>query len=140
MTPLLLAVAFAVGAPGPKDAKVDPPKIEGDWVEVSYVRGGQQMDRDEKGKLVRIADGKISMGGGAEEVGYKLDPKATPPQIDLIPIAKPGAEPIPGIYKVDGDTLVICFPKGGRAERPTRFESPDGSRIVLLTLKRQKKD
>jgi uncharacterized protein (TIGR03067 family) len=123
MTPLLLAVAFAVGAPGPKDAKVDPPKIEGDWVEVSYVRGGQQMDRDEKGKLVRIADGKISMGGGAEEVGYKLDPKANPPQIDLIPIAKPGAEPIPGIYKW---TATRSSSASRKAAAPS--DRPDSSR------------
>jgi uncharacterized protein (TIGR03067 family) len=134
---MLLAIALAVGAPGPKDAKADPSKVEGDWVAESYVLGGKETER-EKGKVFRFADGKITIVKG-EIIGYKLDAKANPPQIDLIPIFAPTEKPILGIYKVEGDTLVICFPKGGRAERPTKFESPAGSEIVLLTLKREKK-
>jgi len=135
---LLVGLALAVGAPGLKDTKADPAKIEGDWVAESYVLGGKDEGR-EKGKLFRFADGKISNPEGkGEEIEYKLDPKADPPQIDLTPIGKKGPS-IPGIYKVEGDTLVLCFPKGRRTDRPTKFESPEGSRIVLFTFKRATK-
>jgi uncharacterized protein (TIGR03067 family) len=135
---LFVGLVLAVGAPGPKDSKADPPKVEGDWVQESYVLGGTDSDR-EKGRVFRFTDGKLVMVGRSEDIGYKLDPKPNPPHIDLIPIGKENGDPILGIYKLDGDTLMICFPKGGRAERPTKFESPAGTRIVLLTLKRQTK-
>jgi uncharacterized protein (TIGR03067 family) len=135
---LLIGLALVVGAPAPKDAKADPSKVEGDWVAESYILGGKESER-EKGRVFRFADGKITMVGRREDVEYKLDPKADPPHIDLIPIGKEKADPILGIYKLDGDTLVICFPKGGKADRPAKFESPDGSQIVLLKLKREKK-
>jgi uncharacterized protein (TIGR03067 family) len=134
---LLIGLALAVGAPGPKDAKTDPPKIEGNWVAESYVLGGKDDGRD-KGVVFTFADGKIKRGS-QEEVAYAVNPKTDPPQIELTPVKGKQAA-IPGIYKIDGDTLVLCFTKGSSAERPTKFESPDGSRIVLFTFKRQKKD
>jgi len=136
MAPMLLAIALTVGAPGPKDAKTDPPKIEGNWVAESYVLGGKDEGR-EKGVVFTFADGQLSRGSKVE-VSYVLNPKADPPQIDLTSVRGKDA-PIPGIYKIDGDTLVLCFPKGGSADRPTKFESPAGSRIVLFTFKREKK-
>ena len=45
-----------------------------------------------------------------------------------------------GIYKVDGDTLTsVAWRRTGRT-RPTAFESPAGSKAVLITLMRVKKD
>jgi uncharacterized protein (TIGR03067 family) len=137
-TTLVLGVVLAVGAPGPKD-KVNPSKIEGDWTIMEYLQGGQERT-DRKGIVFRIGDGKILTVGKKEEVDYKLDAKTDPPSIDLIPpkAAKEGS--LRGIYKLEGDTLIICFPKGGRIERPKKFESPADTQIVLMTLKRVKKD
>jgi uncharacterized protein (TIGR03067 family) len=139
---LVLGLAIAVGAPGPKEApKAVPARIEGEWVVESYMLGGKDVGREKGGTFV-IADGKIALlkdGRRREEVEYKLDPKADPPRIDLSPPAKEKEGVIPGIYKLDGDTLTLCFPKG-QGDRPTKFESPAESKIVLMTLKRAKKE
>jgi hypothetical protein len=42
------------------------------------------------------------------------------------------------IYKVEKDTLVVCWADGDR-ECPTKFESPAGMRIVMLTFSRGEK-
>jgi uncharacterized protein (TIGR03067 family) len=136
MTPMLLAITLTIAAPGPKDAKADPPKIEGNWVLESYVLGGKEVDR-EKGVVFKFADGRLTVGT-EPEMTYLLDPKADPPRVDLF-AGKGKQKSILGIYKFKGETLVICFPHNGDAGRPTKFESPDGTNIVLLTLNREKK-
>ncbi len=40
------------------------------------------------------------------------------------------------IYKLDGDTLTVCV-NGPDLERPTEFKSPEGTQVMLLTLKRR---
>ena len=136
MTPTLVALALAVAAPLPKDKpKSAPGPIEGRWVVESYVAGGQAeamragMHLTFDGKSVVVAEEK-----GAD-VAYTARPKADPPEIDLTA----GKDLIPGIYKVEGDTLLLCFPKAGGMGRPARFESPAGTTVVLMTLKRDKK-
>jgi uncharacterized protein (TIGR03067 family) len=42
------------------------------------------------------------------------------------------------IFKIEKDTLTFCFAEGGQA-RPTAFESPAGTRILLLTFTRVEK-
>jgi uncharacterized protein (TIGR03067 family) len=129
---LLLGLALSVGAPAPKEApKADPAKIEGDWVIEKYVNGGK-VDDKRTGMEVKITADEITPGRESA-ARYTLDPKADPPRIDLTTDKKT----IPGIYKLEGGTLTICFPKG-QGERPSKFESPDGSRIVVMTLKRAK--
>ena len=138
MTPLLLALA----APGPKDApKPDPAQVRGEWVVERYLLGGKGVDR-ERGLTAIIDEGTMALvrdGRRKEAVGIRLDPAAAPARIDLIPPGREKEEAILGIYKVEGDTLTLCFPKGGRADRPTKFESPADTSIVLMTLKRAKK-
>jgi len=50
-----------------------------------------------------------------------------------------------GIYKLDGDTLLICkrsLPREVNPDcvRPTKFDAPEESLQLLLTLKRKKMD
>ena len=130
----LLASVLSLSAPAPKDGAFDPAKLEGDWIAEKYVLGGQE-DARSKGKVFRLAEGKFIRVGSREQLDYKLDTKSDPWRIDLAT----GKEEIAGIFKLDGDTLTICFPKGGKAERPTKFESPADTQIVLMILKREKK-
>jgi uncharacterized protein (TIGR03067 family) len=139
---LLLTLAVAVGAPGPKDDPKRAASLEGEWAAEKLVDGGRERDRP-----IRFTfgpDGKFAVREGnrekAEEGSYKADPGKDPAEVDIMPPEGRTAPPILGIYKLDGDTLTLCVVKGGKADRPARFESPDGSRVMLITLKRQKKD
>ncbi len=135
MTTILLTLALAVAAPGPKDKpRAEAGPIEGQWVLGSYVQGGQP-DPKRIGLHFTFDQGTVTVAEEGQGIRYAVRPKADPPEIDLT-AAK---DAIPGIYKIDGGTLTICFPKGGGKDRPTRFESPAGSPLVLMTLKRDKK-
>jgi uncharacterized protein (TIGR03067 family) len=131
----ILTLGLVIAAPAPKEGKVEPGKLEGEWVVEKYVQGGVP-EAKRSGMHMSFANDKVTV---QEEkgpaIGYKADPKASPAAIELLA----GKETIPGIYKIEGDTLTICFPKGGKGVRPTKFESPENSEYVLMVLKRDKK-
>jgi len=96
--------------------------------------------------MTLTADGKFIVREGkreqAEQGTYKTDTKKDPAEIDIMPPSeKAGRGTIRGIFKIEGDTLTLCV-TGGKddGDRPAKFESPEGSQVMLMTLKRAKKD
>jgi uncharacterized protein (TIGR03067 family) len=71
-----------------------------------------------------------------EEHTYIRDAKKDPAEIDIRRAGEKAPE-LWGIYKIEGDTLIVCVTDEG--ERPKRFESPEGSTIRLITCKRELK-
>ena len=70
----------------------------------------------------------------------KLDATKTPKQIDLS-TRKDGpfkGRTLPGIYEFKGDTVVLCL-NSEKPERPTKFEAPEKTPMMLLTFRREKK-
>jgi uncharacterized protein (TIGR03067 family) len=152
---LVLALAVVVGGSGgfayhllarEADAKKsDKDNIQGTWKVESVKMNGQ--DKDGKGELlkkstVEIAADKmlVKFNEGNKSTTYTLDPAAKPKTIDITPQGEGDGkgETVPGIYKLEGDTLTICFPCGAKTDRPTEFVSKEGSDTMLLVLKRVK--
>jgi uncharacterized protein (TIGR03067 family) len=138
----LFGLVLSLAAPGEKGAaKKDAPSIVGDWDGEKAVKGGVELPLPEGGvKATFTADGKLIFKEGnkdPEEGTYTVDAKKNPAEIDIVP-PKENVTHL-GIYKIDGDTLTICLGEKNAATRPTKFESPDGSNIFLVTLKRVKK-
>src|SRR5262245_50913567 len=146
---LLIGLAISLGAPGPKEAPKKEASIIGEWIGEKFVMSGTEMPAAKGGKGMRFTfkdDGKFTIHGKGEvpESGtYKIDPKKDPSEIDLTsPEGKP-PHSTPGIYKVEGDTLTICFTFAlgdeKPAQRPTKFDSPKNSDLILMQFKRTKK-
>jgi uncharacterized protein (TIGR03067 family) len=136
---MLVGLALAVAAPGLKNPPPGDPPIEGDWRLVEWLQGGTQVPFQDGTGVEFQPDGVRLWRDGPtppEARGYKLHPKTKPAAIDLIRPSDGGpTSTFPSIYKVDGDTLVICIGEIG-GERPTRFESPKGTGQMLMTFKR----
>lgn len=146
MTPtVLIGLTLAVAAPAPKEApKKDPPSLVGDWAVQSAVRGGKVEKDDGPASITFTADGKLRVREGKrekpEEIPYTHNPKKDPAEIDLTEPGggMKGGEVMKGIYRIDGDTLLLCLSMEG--DRPTTFDSPAGANRILVTLKRVKKE
>jgi uncharacterized protein (TIGR03067 family) len=143
MVPSLLIVsALALGAPAAKDPpKKDPATIVGEWVGEKALAGGKDLPAPAGGVVFEFTkDGKAVIREGPkppEPADYKADPSKDPAEIDLTPGAAAKTGTLLGIYRVEKDTLTVCFAVAGA--RPTKFESPDGSATLLMTFKRAKK-
>ena len=143
----VLGVILAVAAPVPKD----PPKKElpvvGEWEGVKAIAGGKEDPLPGGGVTFTFAaDGKYYARAAdmerPREGTYTVDPKADPAHMDMIPPADDGDRVVlKGIWKVEGDTLTMCFGRRVKDanERPTKFESPEGGNVVLMTFKRAAK-
>ena len=134
----LLGLAVTLAAPDPKAGP-----LVGEWVAEAAVSGGEAGPAPKGVTYTFAADGTLTITGGRGKPGalaYKADPAKDPVHIDLLPPGGAGGPAGVGIYKVDGDTLTLCVASGKGAERPARFESPKGSRVMLMTLRRARKD
>jgi uncharacterized protein (TIGR03067 family) len=120
--------------------KADLKNLEGEWVIVSYIQGGQDFSANYAGNMKRIISGKrwtTIVNGQATEYTFSIDPTKKPKTIDFLMAGEAaGSSPRPSIYEVDGDTLKLCQVLGGN--RPTEFASGQGSQAILTIAKRQK--
>jgi len=139
----LLGAALALGAPGLKDPPKRVQSVVGVWVAESFTFAGKP--RPPGSRPIRYeftADGKWYSYRGerktAMERTYFTNPKADPPQIDLNYDPAEQEAPIGrGIFKVEGDTLTLCFVRNN-GTRPTTFESTGEPPALLYVLKRVK--
>jgi uncharacterized protein (TIGR03067 family) len=117
--------------------------LVGAWICVSALIDGRPIAEDtvKQLRLTLTADRYKSERGDQVlfDSTYKVDPTKDPPHIEMV-----GTEgdfqgkAALGIYKLDGDTLTICYVMPGK-ERPTKFESQPGSGVFLIVYKRAPK-
>ena len=114
--------------------KTNKGPFDGTWTVVALTAGGKKIP-EEKVKLLqfKFQGEKVTLSVFGEGKGgtVKVDATKNPKQFDL---AFAGEKPNPGIYRLEKDTLTLCFSEGGN--RPTKFAAEAGSRNVLLVLKR----
>jgi uncharacterized protein (TIGR03067 family) len=140
MNPLLLGLAAAIGAPALKDSPKDELAIIGDWKLVEWLQGGQKIGIADGAGVEFLPGGKRLWRDGPGDPdtrSYKLYPKTSPAEIDLIR-TDVGPTPVvyPCIFKVEGETLVIAV-GNEREERPKSFDPAAAS--MLMTFHRLKK-
>jgi uncharacterized protein (TIGR03067 family) len=138
-TIVLLGLAVGVGAPALKEKT---PPLVGEWVVESAIYNGARMAfKDHRCDFA--ADGSFRMYRAGEKSSsnttYSVDMSTDPASFTFrYKTDKPGDLESLGIYKVEGDTLNICYARPGSVQRPVAFESPKDSGINLIILKRAK--
>jgi uncharacterized protein (TIGR03067 family) len=132
-----VAFLFAVSVSFAKAADKD--SLQGSWNVESATHAGEAMPVEVRGKMTLEFKGdKVvahSPNRPEDPAEFVLDSSKSPKTITIKP--PKGEKELHGIYKLDGDSLTICMTEG--SELPTKFESPKGSQIALLVLKREKK-
>ena len=139
-----IAVVSSLVAPAAQgDETVTAKAIQGSWTCHSAVIDGRPLG-DEIVKQLRLtltADRYKSERGDQVlfDSTYTLDANKTPAHIDMV-----GTEgdlkgkSAPGILKLDGDRLTMCYVMPGK-DRPTAFDSQPQSGAFLVVWKRAEK-
>jgi uncharacterized protein (TIGR03067 family) len=151
--PVILVVGILLAADTPKDAvKKEKEKLVGTWKVGSVEVNGKKVPPEQikDYQFIFTTDSLTRKQGGKAESGsgYKLDPSKSPKWIDMTGITDGKEQSIPAVYKLDGDTLTLCFridykKKDGKPnevqKRPKKLEGGEGSEQVLMVLKREKR-
>ena len=123
-----------------QDAKDDLKKMAGKWKVVVNETDGKPLPKEllDKFASTLIVEGdkyKVYFDDKlADEGTMKLDASKTPKEIDATPSKN---KVMKGIYKIDGDTMTVCFSKPG-GDRPAQFKSKEGTGQILLSYTRLK--
>jgi uncharacterized protein (TIGR03067 family) len=115
--------------------------MQGTWVPASAELGGK-MFPDELRKSIKLVvkddTYTVTIGKTVDQGTVKLKPTAKPKELDITGTDGPNkGKTILAIYELDGDTLRVCYDLGGK-NRPTAFESKEGTQLFLVTYKREK--
>jgi uncharacterized protein (TIGR03067 family) len=142
-TMLVLILSALAAAPKEDDNARDLAKMQGDWACDSFERDGLKVPDDDAQALFRTVKGNgytifrfnKAIGKGT----FKLDAKKSPRAIDLTPAGAAGkGGPLLGIYKFEGEKLVMCYAGPGQA-RPKAFSAREKSGQTLTVWVREKK-
>jgi uncharacterized protein (TIGR03067 family) len=108
--------------------------LNGTWSAESLTVGGKPIPEVKKVMQLTFADGKVvlSVLGKTKPGTITFDASKTPKQFEM---KIEGERPNSGIYRLEKDTLTLCFTEGS-APRPAEFKSEAGTRHILLVLKR----
>ncbi|MGL4551664.1 MAG: TIGR03067 domain-containing protein [Gemmataceae bacterium] len=136
----LSSLAFApLPFPKPDPAKDDLRKLQGEWVRVSCTIDGEAGREDPGSVKVKIDGSMMAFGSPGDTWGITLDGRKEPKHIDSRNTVRKGADSVfLGIYRLEGDTLTICWRNtvaGG--VRPAGF-NPHEPRVWLHTYTRKR--
>jgi uncharacterized protein (TIGR03067 family) len=133
----LVTMLAACATTGPAfDAK----HVQGTWKPESAVLGGTPMpEAVVKSITLKLHNGtyEVLVGDKPDKGVYVLDAMNSPKGMSITGTDGPNAgKTFPAIYELNGDTLRVCYDLSG-AKRPTHFSSDSGTKLYLVTYKRQ---
>jgi uncharacterized protein (TIGR03067 family) len=137
---LLIAsvIALALTSQIKADEKAEINRLKGSWKVSSVVENGEAVPADKIAKFVLVFEGdKLEWKVNAEKemtFTFKIRPDAKPKEIDL----NEGQKATSAIYEMDGDTLKLCLPRRGSAERPKELAASKEKATTLITATRAK--
>ena len=128
----------------PSDAAVKEfAALRGTWRIVSAEEGGKKVAADDLYlglvKSVRFTDERPKrMETRCDIYTVSFDPSAPPKRLTgTVAGGEIKGDKMPGIYRLDGDKLTICWEHGAK-EHPTEFKSGERGGRVVLHLERFK--
>jgi uncharacterized protein (TIGR03067 family) len=116
--------------------------LQGEWIIQEATLGGREHTDDFKSMKLSVTNDKykVAFGEISENGTLELDPNKKPKQITLT--TREGGpfkgRKLPGIYEFKGETIVLCL-NSEMPDRPTKFDAPEKTKIMLLTFQRSKK-
>ena len=136
------AVAVAADDPDPDPTKRvaaedEAKRLEGVW-EVVYYEFNGTAEPQEMGMKVVFSRAGVRMGDDGEWA-YRVDPRKEPAWIDVELNTHRGGGAIRGIYRREGDRMVLCYRLSSpliKMPRPADFRG--ASSKVLMTLRRMR--
>ena len=116
--------------------------MEGTWKVESAEAGGQKIESDElKAIVVKITGDRyeVKTKDKVDAGTLKLDETQKPKTMDATDTEGDDVgKVVKAIYELSGDTLRVCYALDG-GERPTEMATKEGSPLLLMTYKREKK-
>jgi uncharacterized protein (TIGR03067 family) len=127
------------------DAKKDQEALQGTWRPVSSEQGGKDDTEQSKDYALVFDKDTFTVKKGDEVMlkgTFKLDPSKKPKTIDMTITEgrrddDKGKE-LHGIYELSKDGLRWCTSGPGVEGRPKEFATKEGTRDLLVTLKKDK--
>lgn len=139
---LAIVLLAGVSARGEDTPEGELKKFQGGWELVSYTVDGKAWPKEDVATIKLLVKGDVSyFTVGAETLmgSYVLDPSMKPKALDILLTDGPdkGKKKL-SIYKINGDSLIICHGPTAGKTRPKEFVSKPGSETTLEVWRRAK--
>ncbi len=142
MVTVCLGVVMSASLASARDAELE--RFQGKWRVIELVENGKVIPEEvisewlPSGGRFTILEGALeftsNVDGKKHVKLFSIDETQSPKGIDLQTREK--KRDSWGIYRFDGDQLVVCLSDPEESERPTSFSAKEGSNRMLLTLER----